>query len=396
MTFLSHSVRDFRLKMMRDLMKRDRLDALIFTTADFFQFATNFYVDVQPWERPILACVTLEGEPQAIMNELSTHHMMMAKERGHVWVKDVQFYSEHPKVAERQFLLPQLPEMIAEFLRKLGLSSSRIGVDGSFSVLARAAATLPELKLIPSLEAMRSLRWVKHAEELEVMREAASLSDFVQERYRENIRPGRLVQELDYQMAVCMVEEGARRFPGANLEVMRCWTLSGPASASPHGDGASCGARIKRGDVLVNIVIPRLNGIVVENERTWFAGEPSEDQRRYYEVARAANEAAAAAAVTGRPVSGIDAAAQNVIEAGGCGKFIRHRTGHGMGILGHEYPEDMAFNNRALLENEVYSAEPGIYIYGLGGFRMDDTVVVGRSPEILTKAPKNIKSQIVG
>jgi Xaa-Pro aminopeptidase len=240
------------------------------------------------------------------------------------------------------------------------------------------------------------LRWVKHAEELEVMREAASLSDFVQERYRENIRPGRLVQELDYQMAVCMVEEGARRFPGANLEVMRCWTLSGPASASPHGDGASCGARIKRGDVLVNIVIPRLNGIVVENERTWFAGEPSEDQRRYYEVARAANEAAAGAAVTGRPVSGIDAAAQNVIEAGGCGKFIRHRTGHGMGILGHEYPEDMAFNNRALLENEVYSAEPGIYVYGLGGFRMDDTVVVGRSPEILTKAPKDIKSQIVG
>ena len=396
MTFLSHSVRDFRLKMMRDLMKRDRLDALIFTTADFFQFATNFHVDVQPWERPILACVTLEGEPQAIMNELSTHHMMMAKERGHVWVKDVQFYAEHPKVAERQFLLPQLPEMIAEFLRKLGLSSSRIGVDGSFSALARAAATLPELKLIPSLEAMRTLRWVKHAEELEVMREAASLSDFVQERYRENIRPGRLVQELDYQMAVCMVEEGARRFPGANLEVMRCWTLSGPASASPHGDGASCGARIKRGDVLVNIVIPRLNGIVVENERTWFAGEPSEDQRRYYEVARAANEAAAAAAVTGRPVSGIDAAAQNVIEAAGCGKFIRHRTGHGMGILGHEYPEDMAFNNRALLENEVYSAEPGIYVYGLGGFRMDDTVVVGRSPEILTKAPKDIKSQIVG
>ena len=197
MTFLSHSVRDFRLKMMRDLMKRDRLDALIFTTADFFQFATNFQVDVQPWERPILACVTLEGEPQAIMNELSTHHMMMAKERGHVWVKDVQFYSEHPKVAERQFLLPQLPEMIAEFLRKLGLSSSRIGVDGSFSALARAAATLPELKLIPSLDAMRSLRWVKHAEELEVMREAASLSDFVQERYRENIRPGRLVQEPD-------------------------------------------------------------------------------------------------------------------------------------------------------------------------------------------------------
>lgn len=248
----------------------------------------------------------------------------------------------------------------------MGLSASRIGVDGIAGFLARTAGALPDMKLIPCLADLRSLRWVKHPEEVEVMRQAAALSDWVQDRYRENIRPGRLVQEMDYQMASLMVEEGARRFPGANLEVMRCWTLSGPASASPHGDGASCGAKISKGDVLVNIVIPRLNGIVIENERTWFAGQPSAEQRKFYEVARAANEAATAAAVTGRPVSGIDAAAQAVIEKAECSQYIRHRTGHGMGIIGHEYPEDMAFNHRALLANEVYSAEPGIYVYGLG------------------------------
>jgi Xaa-Pro aminopeptidase len=186
------------------------------------------------------------------------------------------------------------------------------------------------------------------------------------------------------------VEEGARRFPGENLEVLRCWTLSGPASASPHGDGASCGARIAAGHGLVNIVVPRLNGLVVENERTWFCGKPNTDQAKYYEVARAANEAALAAAVTGQPVSGIDAAAQQVIERAGCADLIRHRTGHGMGIIGHEYPEDMAFNHRPLLTDEVYSAEPGIYAYGLGGFRLDDSVVVGPVPEVLTQTPKTL------
>lgn len=395
MKFLSRSVWDYRRKLMRDVMARNRLDALLFSTADFFQFATNFNVDVQTWERPILVCVPFDGEPRAIMNELSTHHVRMAREREQFWVDDVQFYFEHPKLTERGFSLPQLPEMIHDLLSRCGLRASRIGIDASQPSLARAAGMSPEVKLIPCLEDMRAMRWVKHAEELEIMRQAASLSDYIQDRYRENIRPGRLVQELDCQMAVSMVEEGARRFPGANLEVLRCWTLSGPASASPHGDGASCGAKIGKSDVLVNIVIPRLNGVVIENERTWFAGEPSPDQRKYYEVARAANEAASAAAVTGAPVSSIDAAAQKIIEEAGCGSFIRHRTGHGMGLLGHEYPHDMAFNHRPLLDNEVYSAEPGIYVYGLGGFRMDDTVVVGRQPEILTKAPRDIKSQIV-
>jgi Xaa-Pro aminopeptidase len=66
-----------------------------------------------------------------------------------------------------------------------------------------------------------------------------------------------------------------------------------------------------------------------------------------------------------------------------------------MGTLGHEFPEDMAFNTRPLLEREVYSAEPGLYVYGLGGFRHDDTVVVGKVAEVLTKAPKDLRSQTI-
>ena len=217
-----------------------------------------------------------------------------------------------------------------------------------------------------------------------------SLADWLQERYRENIRPGRLVQELDCAMAALWVQEAAERFPGEQFEVIRAWTLSGPASASPHGDGASCGARIREGDVLVNILIPRLNGLAIENERTWFCGRPSAEQAALWTAARDANLAGIEAAVSGQPVSGIDAAAQAVIERAGYAAHIRHRTGHAIGIIHHEYPENMAFCHRPLQDNEVYSVEPGLYVYGIGGFRIDDTVVVGREPRTLTATPKTL------
>jgi Xaa-Pro aminopeptidase len=139
-----------------------------------------------------------------------------------------------------------------------------------------------------------------------------------------------------------------------------------------------------------------LSGLTVENERTIFLGEPSDPQKRAFTAATEACEAAAAQMVAGNPVSRADEAAQAVYDAAGFGEYINHRTGHGVGIIGHEYPEDMPFLHRPFMEREVYSAEPGIYIYGLGGFRHDDTVVVGgKKPEILTKRSKRLEDQIV-
>ncbi|QOT76854.1 M24 family metallopeptidase [Cupriavidus basilensis] len=388
---ITTAVRDYRLAMMHALMDRIRVDALVFSTPDFFQFATNFQLDVWPWERPVFVFVPRNGEPFAVMNELSTNHMRLCTEKDKVWLRDVTYYAEHPRVSQRLALAPQLPEVVASLLASHGLGGSRIAVDVAHPILAAAQRYLPELALRPAMAEMRAMRWVKHAEELQVMRELGSLTDWVQDRYRENIRPGRLVQELDHAMSALMVEEAARRFPGEDFDILKCWTLTGPASASPHGDGAACGARIAAGDTIVNLILPRLNGYYVENERTWFCGKPDERQARCYQVAAEATDAAVAAAVTGRRVCEMDAAAQAVIERAGLGEYIFHRTGHAVGLMLHEYPEDMAFNTRALLAGEVYSAEPGIYVYGLGGFRLDDTVVVGERPEVIVKTPKTLE-----
>lgn len=392
---LSTAVRDHRLALMRGLMDREGYDALAFTSADFFQFATNFATDVQPWERPIVCVVPRDGEPFAVLCELSTNHWRFGLEAQKLWVTDVEFYAEHPRLANRLPLVTEWPQLVADRLRRAGLAKARIGADAAGGMLARAIALLPHLTLEGATAGCRQLRWVKHPEELQLLREIAALTDWVQDQYRQNIRPGRLVQELDMSMAAKLAEESAIRFPGQHLEIMRCWTLSGPASCAPHGDGRSSGQRIEKGDGLVNIVIPRVNGLVVENERTWFCGQPTERQKFLFETARAANEAACEAAITGKPVSGIDAAAQAVIEKAGVADLILHRTGHGMGTMGHEFPEDMAFNHRPLLENEVYSAEPGLYQWGLGGFRHDDTVIVGATPEVITHAPKTLAAQTI-
>lgn len=393
---LTKAVWQYRYDKMTALMDSLQVDALIFTTGDFFQFATNFHTDVLPWERPIFAVLPRNGEPFLVMNELSTNHMRFSQLQDKVWITDVSFYAEHPKLTNPLPLLSQLHELVAERLTRAGLARSRMAVDGGSAVLNAVARLLPEASFCASTAECRSLRWQKHPEELAVMAVIGSISDWLQDRYRENIRPGRLVQELDFAMASLWVQEAAERFPGEHFEVIRAWTLSGPASASPHGDGASCGARIKEGDVLVNILIPRLNGLAIENERTWFCGKPSKQQIALWTAAKDANEAAIAAATTGNPVSAIDAAAQAVIEKAGFADYIKHRTGHAIGIMHHEYPEDMAFSNRPLLDNEVYSAEPGIYAYGIGGFRLDDTVVVGSTPRTLTTTPKTLEYATVG
>ncbi len=392
MPTLGAPTRNHRLRLIWELMDREDVDALAFTTASFFQFATNFSTDVRPWERPIVCVIPRNGQPFALLNELSMHHWRFRSEAQQLWVSDVSFYAEYPTPHCDLALVTQWPELLAGKLRQAGLAHSRIGLDGPIST--RLCELLPKLTTRDLSLKCQVLRFVKHGEEIAVMRAAAALADWTQERYRENIRPGRLVQELDASMSALAYSEAGRRFPGEELQ-MSCYTLSGPASAAPHGDGRSIGARIEIGHVLVNIVEPRLNGLVIENERTWFCGMPTARQIVLFEAARNATTAACEAAVTGNPVCRIDEAARKVFESAGVAHLIRHRTGHGMGLECHEYPEDMAFNTRPLIEGEVYSAEPGIYEWGLGGFRHDDTVVVGSRPEILTKSPKDLVSQTI-
>ena len=386
---LTTAVWRHRRQQMNDLMDALRLDALVFTSADFFQFATNFHTDVLPWERPIYAVVPRDGDGFLVMNELSTNHMRFSREQGKVWITDVSFYAEHPRLVERLPLPSELPELLAQRLARAGLARARVGVEGGSPALTAAAAQLPDLRLLLHPRMPRAA----------LAQARGRTRGDGGDRFAGRLVAGTLPREHPSRAAGA----GAGLRDGRAMGAGSRRALSGRAVRGDPGlDAERPGvrvaawrwrvlrARIREGDVLVNILIPRLNGLAIENERTWFCGRPSAEQAALWTAARDANLAGIEAAVSGQPVSGIDAAAQAVIERAGYAAHIRHRTGHAIGIIHHEYPENMAFCHRPLEDNEVYSVEPGLYVYGIGGFRIDDTVVVGREPRTLTATPKTL------
>lgn len=394
MPFVPQHVFADRARQIREYLSENGQEALIVTTPDNFYLVSGFHLDVAPWERPVAAVIPREGEPFLVMNELSTHHLLMAAERESLFIRDYAIYVEHPRAVNRTYTRLQWGQLLAEKLRSRGIRRGLIAVEGSGPAALREA--MPELTFADATQFLVLLRSVKYPEELEIMRLCADLTDWAQDRYMEQVKPGLTVAAFDFDLCRQIAEEGANRFPKDRLEV-RVRSASGAASASPHGTGADCGEQFAKGDGIVNIIICRLSGLVVENERTLFLGQPRSDiQRRAYEAATNACIAACEQMRVGNIVANADAAAQRVIEEAGFGENIMHRTGHGMGIAGHEFPEDVAFNYRPFMENEVWSCEPGVYLYGVGGFRQDDTVIVGKSgPEVITKRSKRFADQIV-
>jgi len=396
MPFVPAEVFTDRHRRIREFLKVHEYAALLVTDPDHFYMVTGYHLDVAPWERPVAAVFPAEGQPFLVMNELSTNHLKMATERGTLHVTDHAIYVEHPRSVNRTYTRDRWLDLLAVKLRAAGVRGGKLCADRVAPFQPLRSILLGLTDVIDVSRFLVGMRQIKYPQELEIMRLGAMLTDWGQDRYMELARPGGLVVELDFEVARRITVEGATRFPKERVEV-RVMSLTGPASASPHGTGADAGMRIEKGDGIVNIIIVRLNGLVVENERTLFVGPPRSDlQRRAFEAATEANMAAIEKLVAGNAVAEVDAAAQGVIEKHGLGAHIFHRTGHGMGIAGHEFPEDMAFNYRPLMENEVYSSEPGIYIYGVGGFRQDDTVIVGKTrPEVITKRSKRLEDQTI-
>lgn len=394
MAFVPQSVFEDRAKRIREWLGERELHALVVTTPMNFYMVSGFHLDVEPWERPVAAVIPADGEPFMVMNELSTNHLRFAEERKSLFITDYSIYSEHLRMANRIALRHQWAEVLATRLAERGIRWGKVAVEGAGPTdLLRAN---PKLQFEDATRFLVEMREVKYPEELAIMRDAAELTDYGQDRYMELLKPGMNVKAFDFQIAALIMEEGARRFPEERVEV-RMMALAGANSASPHGTGADAGETFQVGDGVVNIIIVRLNGLVIENERTLFVGEPRDEvQVRAFNAATAACEAAAAQMVAGNPVASADAAAQQVYEEAGFAEYINHRTGHGIGIAGHEFPEDMPFLHRPFKEREVYSSEPGIYLWGVGGFRHDDTVFVGaKEPEVVTKRSKKLEDQIV-
>lgn len=377
------------------MMAEEGLDALLLSSNDQVLFVGGLQLSAHYWERPF-ALIYRPGEmPVILVNQVSENGLQMQFEKGMSWIGDIRCYSEMPRATERLWTVLQFDRFLAETLTDLGLAKAKIGIDAKTVHVQRALDRLPAVQTQATGQMLTVLRRVKCKAEFDILRAAASLGDYTMERVGANISAGANLQELDAIVVAETLREAGKRLPGSNFQIAKLLTLCGPPSASTDGDGAPTGAIISAGQPIVSVVVPRLNGLSIEVHRTYFLGEPTEEQAQLHRACQAINEAALGQVSAGTPAFAVDEAAQVVARDHGVSQYLTHRAGHGIGISTHEPPEDVPFNARPLAEDEVLSVEPGLYLADVGGYRIGDLVIARKTPEIVTQAPKSLESCIV-
>lgn len=246
---------------------------------------------------------------------------------------------------------------------------------------ARVAVTdsMPALHLLPlaeilgttpvlATEVMASLRMAKDPEEIEALRRAGAAIDRVHARVPEFLRPGRTEAEVAADITEAIVAEG-------HSEAAFVIVGSGPNGADPHHECS--GRTLQSGDiVVVDIGGPVEPGYNSDCTRTYSLGEPDAEIAAQYAVLQRAQAAAVAAVRPGVTAEQVDAAARDLLAEAGLAEFFVHRTGHGIGLSVHEEPYIVAGNNQPLAEGMAFSVEPGIYLPGRWGARIEDIVIV--------------------
>jgi Xaa-Pro aminopeptidase len=237
--------------------------------------------------------------------------------------------------------------------------------------LLNLQAAVPDAAFGIASPVLGPLRAIKDAEEVALLRQAAEAAD----RVVEQICSGRLVGRTEVDVA----REVSERLVGEGHDSAAfAIVASGPSSASPHHEASD--RIIAAGEPIVLDIGGRLGGYYSDITRTlWVTGDegvgPTEDFARLYEVLESAQAAGRERVAVGVAAQEVDAAARAVIDEAGLGEHFIHRTGHGIGLEGHEDPYIVAGNDEPLAAGHAFSVEPGIYLDGRHGARLEDIVV---------------------
>ncbi|OSP40413.1 MULTISPECIES: aminopeptidase P family protein [unclassified Streptomyces] len=254
-------------------------------------------------------------------------------------------------------------------------TAALLDADGRFGISDNAWAmhllglqrALPGTSYASLTEALPMLRAVKDAAELELLAAAGAAADAAFEEIRQVAFAGRRETDVAADLAALL-----RRFGHSQVDFTI--VASGPNGANPHHE---IGDRvIGRGDMVVLDFGGLKDGYGSDTSRTVHVGEPTDEERRVHDLVREAQEAGFRAVRPGVACQDVDRAARAVIAGAGYGEYFIHRTGHGIGVTTHEPPYMIEGEEQPLVPGMCFSVEPGVYLPGRFGVRIEDIVTV--------------------
>ncbi|MFI6624847.1 M24 family metallopeptidase [Streptomyces sp. NPDC050528] len=357
-----------RLHRAREATARAGLDALLISPGADLRYLTGY--DAKPLER--LTCLVLpaDGDPFLLVPALE-ELAAKASPAGDLGIEITGW--------------DETEDPYALVAARLPARTARVGVDNRMWAEKTIAFRdqLPDVRQELAGEVLNGLRMRKTPQEAAALRRAGAAIDRVHARMGEWLRAGRTEREVGRDIADAIIAEG-------HVRVDFVIVGSGPNSASPHHELSD--RTILPGDpVVVDIGGTALDGYCSDSTRVYAVGEPPAEFRRLHDVLLTAQRAQTDAVRPGITAGQLDAVGRDIIADAGYGPHFIHRTGHGIGLESHEEPYIVTGNPLPLAPGMAFSVEPGIYLPGRYGARIEDIVICTEAGgERLNRTPRDL------
>ena len=352
-----------RLDRARKEMAKHDVDVLLASVGSDLPYLTGYRA--MPLERLTMAVIPQRGEPVLVVPELEAARVTEV-----AGAFDVRPWSETDNA-------------IGLVARLIGRAKNAMVTDQTWAVFLLALQDeLPGTAFRSARPLTEALRVIKEPGEIELLRRAGASADVVAGLLTVHDFAGKTEAQVSREVAAMLEANGT---DAAGFAIV----ASGPNGASPHHEA---GERIiGDGDAIVVDFGGTVGGYGSDTTRMYHVGEPSARYREVHEIVLVAQEAAVAAVAPGVAAELVDAAAREVIAAAGYGEFFIHRTGHGIGLDGHEDPYIVSGNTQLLKAGMAFSIEPGIYLPGEFGVRIEDIVVCSEDgADRLNHSPRQV------
>jgi len=362
-----------RLEKLNNSLKTAGLDAVVLNPGPTLTYLTGLQFHLM--ERPVVLFVMPNQDPVLVLPEL-----------------------ELPKVdlfpyKVQAFAYGEIPGEWDDAFRKaaqaLNLDGKKIGVEPRQMRLMEfrhVKAGAPEAEYPDASDALTTLRLIKDKQEIEAMRRAVKIAQDALEATIPQIKIGMTERELSAELVIQLFKHGSdAELPFSPI------VSAGPNSANPHASPTE--RKLQAGDMLVVDWGAAYNGYISDLTRTFAVGNVDDELVKIHKIVQEANAAGRAAGKPGVPCADVDIATRDVIEKSGYEKYFTHRTGHGIGMEGHEDPYIRSDNMQLLEAGMAYTVEPGIYLPNRNGVRVEDDVVVTETGvDVLSDMPREIRT----